>query len=338
MSMGQKRACRIQTENVLGPKLPSMNPEDLSLSVLIATYERRELLKRCLEALVTETHTKPDEVVIVVGAPDRSVELARRILADYPSVITKIFEIRNRSLGHSQNFGLPHCTGDIVATLDDDAFVFVDWVAQVKKSHVEHPEAGCVGGRIINCVPDKLIARFESAVGLPFDKLEGSYMRTVAGVSCTYKRKIMEEVGSFDESLPAGMDTDYNWRIIKAGYRVWFEPKIRVRHMNRVKLRPFLKQMTWYGRGYYLTRRKHADLYSGMPRDMRRWQDWVKLPLVVFNIVIDPIIISLRYPGDRFAFGILMLLKGVYWRKGWLIEWIRSLRQRHFPLRLSRFK
>ena len=147
-------------------------------------------------ALVAKTHTKPDEVVIVVGAPDGSVELARRFLADYPEVATKIFKIANRSLGHSQNVGLPHCTGDIVATLDDDAFVFADWVGQIKKSHIEHPDAGCIGGRIINCFPDKVIARFETAVGLPYDKPGGFYTRTVAGVSCTYKRRIMEDACS----------------------------------------------------------------------------------------------------------------------------------------------
>lgn len=322
---------------MLGPKPFSEEPEHLRLTVLIATYERKEFLKQCLTALVAETHNKPDEVVVVAGSEDGSAELAKIFLADYPSVTTKVFEIKNQSLGHSQNFGLPHCTGDIVATLDDDAFVFADWVKQVKRSHVEHPEAGCIGGRIINCFPERLIARFETAVGLPFDKLEGFYTRTVAGVSCTYKRQIMGEVGLFDECLPAGMDSDYNWRIIKAGYRVWFEPNIRLRHLHRVKLRPFLRQMTWYGRGYYLTRRKHPDLYSAYPRNMRRWQDWIKLLLFIPNIFIDPLIVVFQHSNDRFAFGILMLLKGVYWRKGWLIEWIRSLKHPHSPITFSLF-
>ena len=319
---------------MLGPKPFSERPEPLRLTVLIATYERKEVLRRCLVALIAETDPKPDEVVVVVGSEDGSAEMAKRLIGDYPQVTRNIFEIKNQTLGHSQNVGLPHCTGDIVATLDDDAFVFPDWVKQVKKSHVDHPEAGCIGGRIINYFPENLIARFETAVGLPFDKLEGFYTRTVAGVSCTYKRQIMGEVGLFDESLPAGMDSDYNWRIIKAGYKVWFEPNIRLRHLNRVKLRPFLRQMTWYGRGYYLTRRKHPDLYSAYPRNMKRWQDWVKLPLFVIKILVDPIIVALRHPNDRVAFGILMLLKGVYWRKGWLIEWIRSLRS-YLPFKFS---
>ena len=314
---------------MVGPRPFSDNPENLRLSVLIATYERKELLERCLVALVAESDVKPDEVVLVVGSEDGSAEMARRFLANYPRVTTKVFEIENHSLGHSQNFGLAHCTGDIIATLDDDAFVFADWVKQVKRSHVDQPEAGCIGGRIINCFPENVIARFETAVGLPYDQKNGFYTRTVAGVSCTYKRKVMKEIGWFDESLPAGMDSDYNWRIVKAGYKVWFEPKIVILHMNRTTLSALLRQMTWYGRGYYLTRRKHPDLYSAMPRDLRRWQDWFKMPLFIVNIFLDPFIVAIRSPGDRLAFGFLMVLKGVYWRKGWLMEWTRSLKHLH---------
>jgi lysozyme family protein len=50
-------------------------------------------------------------------------------------------------------------------------------------------------------------------------------------------------------------------------------------HRNRTNLKDFLKQQTWYGRGYYLVRRKHADLYSVYPRSLKRWQDWVKREL-----------------------------------------------------------
>jgi glycosyltransferase involved in cell wall biosynthesis len=140
----------------------------MKLTVLIATYNRKDLLGKCLIHLLHRAESLPDEVVIVVGARDGSDEVVRSYQQEYPFV--KLVEVKNKSLGDSQNKGLPYCTGDLVATLDDDAFVFPDWAALVKLTHSEHPEAGCIGGRIINLFPDNVIARLESHVGLPYDK------------------------------------------------------------------------------------------------------------------------------------------------------------------------
>jgi glycosyltransferase involved in cell wall biosynthesis len=41
-----------------------------------------------------------------------------------------------KNLAASRNVGLPHYTGDIVAMTDDDAEVFPDWVAQMKRAHI----------------------------------------------------------------------------------------------------------------------------------------------------------------------------------------------------------
>lgn len=296
-----------------------------NLSVLIATYNRRSFLGQCLEHLIDRGEEHPEEVVVVVGGRDGSSEMIREYQNRYRAF--KLVEVENKSLGDSQNRGLPYCTGDIVATLDDDAFVFPDWAKMVKRAHIEHPEAGCIGGRIINLFPNNVIARLESHVGMPYDKEEGFYTRTVAGVSCTYKREAMEKVGTFDESLPAGMDTDYNWRVLRAGYKVWFDPRIRMYHRNRTTLLAFLKQQTWYGRGYYLVRRKNPDLYSDYPRDLKRWQDWVKLLWFIPGIFSESVrnVARTNSIEDKMVSIPLLIMKEIWWRKGWLQEWISSV-------------
>lgn len=293
----------------------------MKLSVLIATYNRRELLEQCLSYLIDKSEQLPDEVIIVVGGRDGSDKVVRQYQKKHELV--KLVEVQNKSLGDSQNKGLPHCTGDIIATLDDDAFVFSNWTAMVKQAHCEHPQAGCIGGRIINLFPNNLTARLESHIGLPYDKKEGFYTRTVAGVSCTYKRKVMKRVGYFDDSLPAGMDSDYNWRILKAGYQVWFDPRIKMYHRNRTKLRDFLRQQIWYGRGYYLVRKKNPDLYSAYPRDLRRWQDWIKLSWILPGIFTEAVLkgIKANLIKDKIAFTFLLILKETWWRYGWIKQW-----------------
>lgn len=296
----------------------------MRLTVLIATYNRKELLEQCLQHLIDKAEALPDEAVIVVGGRDGSDQLVEDYQKRYP--FFKLVEIENKSLGDSQNKGLPYCTGNLVATLDDDAFVFRDWATMVKQAHLEHPEAGCIGGRIINLFPDNLIARLESHIGLPYDKKDGFYTRTVAGVSCTYKREAMERVGLFDDTLPAGMDSDYNWRVTRTGYKVLFDPRIKMYHRNRTNLRGFLKQQTWYGRGYYLVRKKNPDLYSAYPRNLGRWQDWVKLFWFVPGVFSEALLkgIQAKSFGDKIRFTGLLVLKEIWWRYGWVKQWVAS--------------
>ena len=293
----------------------------MKLTVLIATYNRKKMLAECLRHLLEGAEELPDEVIVVVGGRDGSDEVVRHHSKTCPFV--KLVEVENKSLGDSQNKGLAHCSGDIVATLDDDAFVFADWAMMVKRAHHEHPEAGCIGGRIVNFFPNNLVARLESHIGLPYDRDKGFYTRTVAGVSCTYKREVVRKVGRFDDSLPAGMDSDYNWRVLKAGYKVWFDPRIRMYHMNRTTLRDFLKQQTWYGRGYYLVRKKNPDLYSAYPRDLKRWQDLVKLFWFVPGIFSEALLKGMKAEAgkDKIAFPFLLVLKEIWWRYGWMREW-----------------
>src|SRR5713226_2732113 len=133
----------------------------MKLSVLICTYNRSELLSQCLGALICRTGEKPHQIVIVNGGDERAdavVESSRQEaegrnqkseVGGQLGIEIKLVKTVNKNLAASRNVGLPHCTGDIIATTDDDAEVFPDWVTQMKRVHAEHPEAGAVGGAVI---------------------------------------------------------------------------------------------------------------------------------------------------------------------------------------------
>jgi cellulose synthase/poly-beta-1,6-N-acetylglucosamine synthase-like glycosyltransferase len=168
----------------------------------------------------------------------------------------------------------------------------------------------------------------------------------VAGVNMSYKRAVMEEVGSFDESLPAGMDVDYNWRVARAGYHVLHDPSIVLTHHNRTSVGRMLRQQIWYGRGYFRTRRKWPDLPSSrIPRDVRGWTNWVKMVLsVVDPFVYHPLHYARRAatPGDSAAFAVLACCADLCMKAGFLREAVGAsclrprARQQGLPFRPGR--
>lgn len=297
-------------------------------SVLICTYNRHEMLQTALRALIDKSVEKPDEVIIVNGGDER----ADQVVAEFQGrdrICVKLIKTINKNLASSRNIGLAASTGEIVAMTDDDAEVYPDWVTQMKRIHAEHPEAGAVGGLIVGANSDHdLLSRLSDIVTFPPTSGPG-YVNTLPGVNVSYKRDALTRVGKQDETLFRGEDVDFNWRIGKAGYRVYYHPDIKVLHHHRPTLRRFLNQHYMYGRAYYLVRRKWSDMYCVYPRAVRRPRDLLKALNFVAAAGYEPFLDALKLPrgiDKPLAFPIL-LANQIAWRSGMIRQkWIELRR------------
>jgi glycosyltransferase involved in cell wall biosynthesis len=295
-----------------------------TFSVLICTHNRPKLLSLTLSALVHKTLEKPDQVVVVNGGDDQ----ADRIVQEYQQVYgVKMELIRtvNKNLAASRNVGLPHCTGDIIAMTDDDAEVFPDWVTQMKRVHLQHPEAGAVGGMVLGRNTDTIVGRVADAITFPIWQ-QAQAVRTLPGVNISYKQAYVEKVGRQDETLFRGEDVDYNWRVQKMGGLIWFDPAIKVYHYHRPTLEGFLNQHYMYGRAYYLVRRKWRDMYCVYPHSIRRLRDVLKALNFVASLLYQPLLSTRRMSGfpDRVLALPYLFAAGAAWRWGMLEQrWLR---------------
>ena len=258
-----------------------------TFSVLICTYNRPEMLSISLAALIERTLEKPDQVVVVNGGDERSDAIVQKY-AGRSDIRVELVKTINKNLAASRNVGLAHCTGEIVAMTDDDAEVFPDWVMQMKHVHAEHPEAGGVGGAVIGAESEEsLLSRIADVATFSSPSIP-EYVRTIAGVNVSYKRTVLQAVGLQDEALFRGEDVDFNWRIKKLGYEIYYDPNIKVLHHHRPSLKQFTYQFYMYGRAYYLVRHKWRDMYCVYPHEFSRSKDFFKLAYFLLSTLIDP--------------------------------------------------
>ncbi len=80
-----------------------------------------------------------------------------------------------------------------------------------------------------------------------------------AGANVALRREALRQVGSYDENCTTGEDRDICLRMADAGWELYFEPKARVGHKNRLTLRSLGRQ--WFGYGYHhpYVARKHSS-------------------------------------------------------------------------------
>jgi GT2 family glycosyltransferase len=273
-----------------------------------------------LQSLVENTIEKPDQIVVINGGDERSDQVVHSF-SKRPGIEIKLIKTINKNLAASRNVGLPHCTGDIIAMTDDDAEVFPDWVTQMKRSHQEHPEVGAVGGPVVGTNTDSLVGKIADLVTFPTWPVS-CYVRTLPGVNISYKRKLVEQIGSQDEILFRGEDVDYNWRIKQLGYEIYFDPSVKVYHYHRPTLHKLLNQLYMYGRAYYLVRRKWPEMYCVYPHRFQSFRDFLKAANFVVAQFYQPFLTVISVPGWRnrlLALPVLFAAE-VAWKGGMIIQ------------------
>jgi GT2 family glycosyltransferase len=109
--------------------------EPLSWSLVVATYNRGHILRRCLELAVGQT--RPPREVVVVDASTNWRETREQVLGEvaprHPAVRWEYVEARVRSLTAQRNQALELATSDVLFLIDDDSFLYPDCAAEVMR-------------------------------------------------------------------------------------------------------------------------------------------------------------------------------------------------------------
>jgi GT2 family glycosyltransferase len=296
----------------------------MDVSALICTYNRADLLQGALQALLERTQEKPDQVVIVNGGDQAADELVQDFGRSAGVEVTLV-NTPNKNLATSRNVGLPRCGGDIIAMTDDDAEVFPDWVTQIKRVHREHPEAGAVGGPVLPKDQASFLARAGGLATFPSWPVP-RYVRTLPGVNIAYKREAVDQVGLQDETLFRGEDVDFNWRVKRAGYEIYFDPSVKVRHHHRKTLRGLIQQQYMYGRAYVLVRRKWPEMYCVYPHGLRSTTDILKAANFLGALVYQPFLAAaaLKPVHEKMMAWPILSALGLAWKAGMVAQMLHG--------------
>ncbi|MGV0652449.1 mycofactocin biosynthesis glycosyltransferase MftF [Mycolicibacterium thermoresistibile] len=165
----------------------------------------------------------------------------------------------------ARNTGLAACTTDFVAFLDSDVVPQRGWL-EALLGHFCDPAVALVAPRIVGLrKDDNLIARYEAvrssldlgvreAPVVPYGPV--SYVPSAA-IIC--RRKVLDEIGGFDEALRSGEDVDLCWRLVEAGTRLRYEPIALVAHDHRTDIGEWLGRKAFYGSSAAPLTARHPD-------------------------------------------------------------------------------
>lgn len=188
-----------------------MTPASGLVSVIIPNYNGEKTLAACLDAVAAQTYPELEVIVVDDGSTDRSREIAAgrdcRLVA----------LAGNSGPAMARNRGIAASRGEILFFLDADVALAPDAVATAVRILTEHPEYAGASG-IYAPTPlfdDGPVERYQALHAHYWRRRNAGLVKIGYFSLGAFRRRVVEEVGAFDGSLPANRneDTEYGVRI-----------------------------------------------------------------------------------------------------------------------------
>lgn len=231
----------------------SPEPRPVPASIVLVSYNTRDLLLACIERLSREEIAGDCRIIVVDNASaDGSAEAVRQKFPD----VRLIANDRNRGFGPACNQAFAVAEGAAIVLLNPDAAVFPGSLDALLAAMDRSPRIGIVGGEVRNpegglepsarAFPTPL-TKFFTLSGLssrfPHSRLFGrgdmgyaDFSKDieadwVPGTFCALRRSMLDALGGFDERFFLYYEeTDLCRRARQAGWIVLFTPAAGVRH------------------------------------------------------------------------------------------------------------
>lgn len=219
--------------------LYDLDPDRAKVSIIIPTRNYVDLLRTCIDSILTRTDYPDYEIIIVDNGSDDAEALA--YLQDL-TMRPNIRVLRDDSpfnFSALNNKAAAIATGHILTLLNNDTEVLnSDWLREMA-SHAQRPHVGCVGARL--WYPDKTLQHGGVVLGIggvaghshkhtPYGApgylgraILASEFSAVTAACLTVRAEIYHEVGGLDESFTVALnDVDFCLRVREKGYsNVW---------------------------------------------------------------------------------------------------------------------
>jgi len=221
--------------------LPPAGPAAPFFSVIILTWNGRDLLDECLESVLSQSFTDFETIVVDNGSTDGTVDFLRERWGERIRLVAMPC---NRGFAGGNNAGIREARGTYIVLLNNDTAVDPGWLSALSGAIRRHPDAGMFTPKILNyyrrdeidntghvIYPDGLARgrhRLEKDDGR-FDE-EGEVLHP-SGCAGVYKREMFEFIGLLDDAFFAyGEDVDLGLRARWAGWGCRYVPDAVVYH------------------------------------------------------------------------------------------------------------
>jgi glycosyltransferase involved in cell wall biosynthesis len=180
------------------------------VSVVVCTFNGSRTLRATLEGIQCLEYPELEVIVVDDGSTDATAELAE----SYPGL--RCIRQENAGAAVARNTAIAAASGELVANLDSDDILPPRRLSVQASYLVAHPEVGCVFGRQEWLNPPPWLGRDQV-----YGDLDGIPLS-----SAMFRRKVLLDLGGYDQAFAPSEDTDLVIRMREAGIPYHVLPEV----------------------------------------------------------------------------------------------------------------
>jgi GT2 family glycosyltransferase len=225
----------------------------LDLTIIIPSYNTRELLRDCIQSIYQHTKDIAFEIICLDdNSPDRSADMVAESFPDVILVRNKV----NEFYAKNNNRGMSMSRARYACLLNSDTKLIGPAFEALVRFMDDHPEAATCGPKLLN--PDgsvqHCIRRFaglgtfflqslnwhklfpnsrltDRYYTTQFDYSKAQQVESVGTTAYMVRRSTWEQAGMLDERFRWFMaDLAYNYMLTKKGYKIFYTPCTEIVH------------------------------------------------------------------------------------------------------------
>jgi len=237
------------------PKAHALQSAEFDISIIIVSFNTRDLLRECLTAVQKEASALRTEIFVVDNAStDGSAEMVEREF----SAVELLRNDVNLGFGRANNLAFARARGRYFVLLNSDAFLASGALARAIRHMDANPDCALGGGLLVgrdgswqpsarsfHSVTGDAIVLTGLAAKFPHSRIFGSFDRTwadarisssvdwVPGAFSILRPQALRQTGFFDPAFFLYYEeVDLCLRLKRAGYSVWYWPDVVVTHIG----------------------------------------------------------------------------------------------------------
>ncbi len=218
------------------------------LSIIIPLYNSEKYIKETIESILSQSFKSFELIIVDDASTDNSLKITRELIKKDNRI--RLFKSKtNKGRASSINVGLRNAKAQYITFLDSDDIMYPERLKKQMFFLKNHPEIDMIYGdilkfwengtkKIYNSVEFsdteeplrrlKKFAKSKQEIKEAYKALDKE--KFIPGASIMFRRKIIDSGIKLDEDLRNSEDCDFNFQIIKAGYKIAKYPIITFKY------------------------------------------------------------------------------------------------------------
>jgi len=208
-------------------------------SFILAFRNEGDCLESCLKSIDNQTLDRSDwEIILIDGC---SSDKSRSIAENYIKTHINAMLLNNPEIIATAgwNIGIKASSGKYFCLTSGHSVLDNDFLLKAKEKLNSDNQVHALGGRIYKVGLDEISKSIAATTNTIF-AMGGAYFRvgdkpkkvnTIG--NAIFLKEITESIGLFDTAIKRSGDWEFNYRVCKSGFNMYFDPELKIKVFSR---------------------------------------------------------------------------------------------------------